>query len=99
MVGTLGENELRALLLENWDPLRDDKSLRHDFDPNLLVIARRLHEGGTTVDVRVILAEFRSAKQGRVGRKWGRRDLRVAEKVVRWYETATDETEDRFRRK
>jgi hypothetical protein len=92
-----GQDELRALLVENWDPVREHADLRDEFEPHLLAIARELHEGGDVVDIKVHLARFRQETQGRDGRRWRRRDRRVAEKVVRWYREATSEPADRFR--
>jgi hypothetical protein len=36
----------------------------------MLLIARKLHEGGDVVDVKIHLAQFRERTQGRVGRRW-----------------------------
>jgi len=91
-----GADELRSLLIENWDPLREHPDLRGEFAPVLLAIGRELHEGGDLIDVKLHLAQFREDTQGRTGRRWGRRDRRVAEKVVRWYREATGEPPDRF---
>lgn len=79
------------------DPVREDEDLRMSFEPKLAMIGRRLHEGGSVVDVLTILNEFRIETQDRGGWKWFRRDRRVAEVVLRWYQHETGEAPDRFR--
>jgi len=86
-----GAEQLDSLLWENWDPFRED-SFRADAGTELFILARRLHEGATLVDVQDFLHDLR--RKGwpeRMGRKWRSRDRAVARKVVAWYREATGE--------
>jgi hypothetical protein len=86
-----GEQQLRDLLRENWDPF-EDPEFRASAEERLVDLARRLHEGATVVDVRVFLSDLRHTRwPERIGRKWMTRDRRVAEKIVSWYHGATGE--------
>jgi hypothetical protein len=86
-----GEQQLRDLLRENWDPFADP-SFRVAAEDQLLPLARRLHEGATLVDVQTFLHDLRRTRwPERMGRKWTSRDRAVARKVVAWYRDATDE--------
>ena len=86
-----GEQELRRLLFENWDPF-GDADFRVVADDRLLPLARRLHEGASLVEVQTFLHDLRRTRwPERMGRKWTGRDRAVARKVVAWYRTATGE--------
>jgi hypothetical protein len=86
-----GEEQLRQLLQDNWDPFADP-DFRRSVENRVADLARRLHEGATVVDVRVFLSDLRHTRwPERGGRKWATRDRRVAEKIVGWYHGATGE--------
>ncbi len=76
-----GEQQLRDLLRENWDPFAD-ANFRLAADDQLLRLTRRLHEGATLVDVQVFLHELRRTQwPERMGRKWTSRDRAVARRL------------------
>jgi hypothetical protein len=86
-----GAAELQGLLDDNWDPF-EDASFRAEAEPRLLDLARRLHEGATVVDVKVLLHDLRRTRwPERMGRKWIGRDRAVARKVIAWYRESTGE--------
>ena len=88
---TSGEAQLSGLLQENWDPFQDE-NFREDAEPELFILARRLHEGAGLVDIQDFLHDLRRGRwPERMGRKWRSRDRAVAKKVVAWYRGATGE--------
>ena len=86
-----GESELLDLLRQRWDPFADE-SFREAVQPELAVLARKLHEGATLIETQRSLNELRRRYQPeRRGQKWINRDRAVAKHLVSWYESATGE--------
>jgi len=86
-----GERQLLHLLRKEWDPF-EDAEFQASSSGSLVKLARHLHEGASTVDVRIFLSELRNARwPERQGRKWTTRDRRVAEKIVIWYRDSAGE--------
>jgi hypothetical protein len=86
-----GESELRALLLEEWDPIGvgDLPEAANEYDSYALPLATKLREGGTETDVFEYLVSARVSNIGLL--RDDPVDHRVAQTIVAWYQAAMAE--------
>ena len=79
-----GRGELRAILLEIWDPIGVGQESPDEYDGYLGLIADHLRRGATAMEVGALLQQIAGERMGLPDRA---RDARAADAVHRWYET------------
>jgi hypothetical protein len=79
-----GARELRALLMEAWDPIQvaDVPEAADEYDGYMPQLARKLREGATPED---IAAYLDAVEVDMMGMDPLQRNTDVGERIVRWY--------------
>jgi len=82
-----GEDELRALLMDSWDPVhvKEEPLAADEYDSYMLPLARKLREGASAVEVAGILDEA----EVQMGWAPAGRNAGVADAIIRWYGDST----------
>lgn len=85
-----GERQLRAVVLEAWDPIGVGEDSPTEYDSYLGRIAGVLRRGGTVEDV---LSLLRSIAIYEMGMPWPERDRKAAGAIHAWYVEAMRDAE------
>lgn len=82
-----GENELRAVLLREWDPVgvKDEPLAAYEYDSYALPLAQKLQEGASAADVAGLL----DAAEAQLGLGAAARNAVTAERILQWYTDST----------